>query len=226
MVTGSRRSARAAIAAWHARDPVSGYSHLVGLVLAAVGGLALVVRPSHRAWTLATTGTYAACLVAMFGASSTYHLVRGSEALVARLRKLDHAAIFLMIAGTCTPIFFRCFDGAVRAAMLATVWGCALVGLVLRAVWTGAPRTLYTLMYVAMGWLVVVQGPRAFAALPASVVGRVCAGGTAYTLGALVYARKRPDPFPDVFGFHEIWHLFVLCGSGLHYGAIFVLTAA
>jgi hemolysin III len=206
-------------------DRVSGYTHLAGLVLAALGALALLSRAWAHPPTLVTTGTYAACMLALYAASSAYHLAPADDALVARLRKLDHGAIFLMIAGTCTPIFFRAFDGAVRAAMLGTVWGAALVGIVLRVAWMGAPRALYTVIYVAMGWLVVVQGPRALAALPASVVALVCAGGLTYTLGALVYALRRPDPFPRVLGFHAIWHLFVLAGSAFHYGAIFVLVA-
>jgi hemolysin III len=206
-----------------ARDLVSGYTHLAGLVLAVFGALALLSRAPASTPALVTTGTYAACLLALYAASSAYHLAPAGEAAIARLRKLDHGAIFLMIAGTCTPIFVRAFDGTVRAAMLGAVWGAAVIGIVLRVAWMGAPRALYTAIYVAMGWLVVVQGPRAMAALPASVVALVFAGGLTYTLGAVVYALKRPDPFPRVFGFHEIWHLFVLAGSALHYGAIFVL---
>jgi hemolysin III len=204
---------------WRARDPVSGYTHLAGLILAAIGASVLLLR----AWR-STFGVYAACVVILYGASSAYHLVPAREAVLARLRKLDHGAIFLMIAGTCTPIFARAFDGPVRAAMLGTIWAAALVGIVLRVVWMGAPRALYTVIYVAMGWLVVVQGPRALAALPVSVVALVVSGGVTYTLGAIVYALKRPNPFPRVFGFHEIWHLFVLAGSALHYGAVFALA--
>ncbi len=209
---------------WRARDPVSGYTHLAGLILAAIGASALLLRAWRSPSVLATFGVYAACLVALYGASSAYHLVPAGDAVVARLRKLDHGAIFLMIAGTCTPIFVRAFDGTVRVAMLGTIWAAALVGIVLRVAWMGAPRALYTVIYLAMGWLVVIQGPRALAALPASVVALVVAGGLTYTLGAVVYALRRPDPFPRVFGFHEIWHLFVLAGSALHYGAVFVLA--
>jgi len=209
---------------WRAREPVSGYTHLAGLILAAIGATALLMRAWRSPSALATFGVYAACLVALYGASSAYHLVPAGGEVVARLRKLDHGAIFLMIAGTCTPIFARAFDGSVRTAMLGTIWGAALVGIVLSIAWMGAPRALYTVIYVAMGWLALAQGPRALAALPASVVALVVAGGVTYTLGAIVYALKRPDPFPRVFGFHEIWHLFVLAGSALHYGAIFALA--
>ncbi len=108
--------------------------------------------------------------------------------------------------------------------MLATVWILAAAGITFRTVWMSAPRLLYTLLYLAMGWMFVVGGPRGFHALPGTVIALVLAGGITYTVGAVVYALKRPDPFPHVFGFHEIWHLFVLGGSVLHYAAIAALV--
>lgn len=140
-----------------------------------------------------------------------------------RLRKLDHAAIALAIAGTCTPVFLRAFAGGVRIGMLGAVWTLAAIAIVLRLAWMKAPRALYTAMYVAMGWIVLVQGPRALQSLPPASIVLVVAGGATYTMGAVVYALKRPNPFPNVFGFHEIWHLFVLGGSALHYAAVFSL---
>jgi hemolysin III len=205
------------------RDPVSGFSHLAGLALAAIGA-GFVLARSHDAASLVTNGTYVVCLLTLYAASSAYHLVSGSDALVQRLRKLDHGAIFLMIAGSCTPLFVHAFDGAVRVAMLSAVWGLAAIGILVRVAFMHAPRALYTAMYVAMGWLVVVQAPRAVAALPAGVVALVVAGGVTYTVGALVYATKRPNPFPPHFGFHEVWHLFVLGGSALHYAAVLALA--
>ncbi len=208
---------------FRARDPVSGYSHLAGLVLAACGALALLVCARGPA-SLATSATYAICLIALYAASSAYHLVPGDATLIARLRKLDHSAIFLMIAGSCTPIFWRAFEGSTRAWMLGGIWAIAIAGIVFRVVWMSAPRILYTVMYVAMGWLFVVRGPSGLQALPTAVLAFVVAGGITYTLGAVVYALKRPNPFPRVFGFHEIWHLFVLGGSALHYVAMLLLA--
>lgn len=205
------------------REPVSGFTHLAGLVLAAVGA-AFVVARSHDGATLAINGAYAACLVALYAASSAYHLVPGSDALVRTLRKVDHGAIFLMIAGTSTPVFVRAFDGELRVVMLTVVWGLAFVGIAVRLLFMHAPRALYTAMYLAMGWLVVLQAPRVVAALPASVTELIVAGGLTYTVGAVVYAIKRPNPFPPHFGFHEIWHLFVLGGSAFHYAAVLSLA--
>ena len=206
-----------------ARDPVSGYSHLVGLVLAAIGGLALVACARAPA-AVATSATYGACLVALYAASSAYHLVPGDAALIHRLRRLDHSAIFLMIAGSCTPVFWCAFEGPARAWMLCGIWAIAIVGIAFRLLWMSAPRFLYTSMYVAMGWLFVVRGTSGFHALPTPVLTFIVAGGLTYTLGAVVYALKRPNPFPRVLGFHEIWHLFVLGGSALHYVAILLLA--
>ena len=213
-------------ARWRAREPVSGYSHLAGLVLGAIGALALVLCTRARPADLAVASVYGLSLVALYAASSAYHLAAGNERITRRLRKLDHGAIFLLIAGTCTPLFWRAFDGAARTGMLSAVWGLALAGIAFRTFWMGAPRLLYTIAYVAMGWLFMIQGPRGLHALPTVVIALVIAGGLTYMTGAVVYALKRPNPFPHVFGFHEIWHFFVLGGSALHYAAIATLVAS
>jgi hemolysin III len=215
---------RAASPTWRVREPVSGYSHLAGLVLACVGALSLIVRAERGHGSLETTLVYAIGLVTLYAASSAYHLLPAGEAWQRRLRKLDHAAIFFMIAGTCTPVFWRAFEGVTRTMMLASVWLIAAAGIAFRVMWLSAPRLLYTPMYLAMGWLFVLEGPRGFHALPSTVVALLLAGGITYTAGAIIYAFKRPDPFPRVFGFHEIWHMFVLGGSALHYAAIAALV--
>jgi hemolysin III len=209
---------------WRAREPVSGYTHLAGLGLACVGAVVLVARARGGGAPTAATLVYLVCLVGLYAASSAYHLLPSGEALRRRLRKLDHAAIFLMIAGTCTPVFWYALAGGMRTAMLCAVWAVAFAGIAFRLIWLTAPRALYTVMYVAMGWMFAVQGPRAFQALPTTVIALLLAGGLTYTAGAVVYAWKRPDPFPAVFGFHEIWHLFVLGGSAFHYAAIAALV--
>lgn len=209
---------------WRAREPVSGYSHLTGFGLACAGAAALLVRADHRSASTAITLVYAVCLIGLYAASSAYHLLPSGDTLRRALRKLDHAAIFLMIAGTCTPVFWHAFEGRTRTAMLWGVWIIAFAGIAFRLLWLSAPRLVYTVTYVAMGWMFVVQGPRGLHALPVLVVALLLAGGAIYTAGAIVYALRRPDPFPAVFGFHEIWHLFVLGGSALHYAAIAVLV--
>lgn len=222
-IDAPRRSVRAR----RVKDPVSGFSHLFGLVSSLVAVPFLVGHALARSdWgTLATSVAYGVSLVLLYAASSVYHLVIADDRVTRWLRLLDHAAIFLLIAGTSTPIFYRAFDGATRTVMLAIVWTFALLGIVLKVLWTSAPRLFYTALYVAMGWLIVVRFPVVAEALPPVVLGLVTAGGITYTIGALVYATKRPNPFPRVFGFHEIWHMFVLGGSTLHFVAIATLVS-
>ena len=207
---------------FRAREPVSGYTHLAGLVIGLAGSLVLLLDRREDGMLLPNIA-YAASLVGLYAASSAYHLTPGSERVTRGLRKIDHSAIFLFIAGSCTPVFWRAFEGATRGWMLGGIWAVALVGIALRVTWMHAPRALYTLMYIGMGWFVVVEAGTVFRALSGLALSLVVAGGIVYTIGALVYATKRPDPWPRVFGFHEIWHLFVLAGSALHYAAIFVL---
>lgn len=207
-----------------ARDPFSGYSHLVGLGLALLGAgvLAFVAHGAQ----LVSALVYAATLVALYAASSAYHLVDLGHAVTARLRRFDHAAIFLLIAGTSTPLFAAALDGGTRIFMLAAVWTMAIVGILFRTFWIGAPRWLYTASYLATGWVVVLRWKAVVAGLPTAAFALLVAGGVVYSLGALVYATKWPDPRPGRFGFHDVWHLFVLAASVLHFAAIVVVTAS
>jgi hemolysin III len=205
------------------KDPFSGLSHLVGLVLAALGVAWLVAGLGSDRGMNAGVCVYGASLLAVYAASSAYHLVVAGARATGALRALDHLAIFLLVAGTCTPIFYRAFAGGTRVAMLAAVWGTALGGIAVRALWRGAPRALTTALYVVMGWMVVLRWSEVRRAIPTAALVLVVAGGVVYTLGALVYALRRPNPFPRVFGFHEIWHLFVLGGSALHFAAVAAL---
>lgn len=206
-----------------ARDPFSGYSHLVGLGLAIAGAgvLGVVARGAQLAAAL----VYAATLIALYAASSAYHLVNLGHDVTARLRRYDHAAIFLLIAGTSTPLFATALEGRARVLMLTAVWAMAIAGILFRALWVGAPRWLYTASYVATGWVVVLKWRAVVAGLPSSAFACLVAGGVVYSLGALVYALKWPDPRPGRFGFHDVWHVFVLAASVLHFAAIAIVTA-
>jgi hemolysin III len=205
------------------KDPVSGLSHLAGLGLALAGVAWLVACGGEDAGMNAGICVYGASLIALYAASSAYHLVVADERATRTLRALDHMAIFLLVAGTCTPIFWRAFEGAARTAMLGAIWGMAIVGIALRAAWGRAPRAVSTTLYVAMGWMILVRWAEVRRAIPGAALALVVAGGVTYTLGAIVYVLKRPNPFPRVFGFHEIWHLFVLGGSAMHFAAVAAL---
>lgn len=207
----------------HARDPFSGYSHLVGLGLAVLGGTWLVVA-SHGGMFLASALVYAACMIALYAASAAYHLVDLGAVVTARLRRFDHAAIFLMIAGTSTPLLVVALTGETRTFMLGAVWVVALAGILFRTFWLGAPRWFYVMTYLAAGWIVVLRWKAVVAGLPPLSFGLLVAGGVVYSIGAVVYALKWPDPLPKRFGFHEIWHLFVMAASALHFAAILALA--
>lgn len=208
------------------REPVNASTHLAGALLSAVG-LVLLVRAAllnGSTYDLVSFTIFGLSLILLYLASGLYHGLRLSERGQLTMRKLDHLSIFLLIAGTYTPFCLGPLRGPWGWGMLAAVWGLAVLGSGVKLLWMGAPRWLSVSFYVVMGWLVVAAFyPLVQAAPPASVAWLV-AGGLIYTLGAVVYATKRPNPLPAHFGFHEIWHLFVLAGSLSHFVAVFQLV--
>ena len=199
------------------KDPISGLTHLASALAALVGMLVLwwfsppvgVARPALLVYGLS--------LVLLFAASSAYHLIKTSPSRELLLRKLDHTAIFLLIAGTYTPVCVVALTGAWRSGMLAAIWVIAVAGILFQWVFIEAPRWVAVLIYVAMGWLGVIGVAQLLQVLPFTALAWLLAGGVLYTGGAVVYALKQPDFFPGVFGFHEVWHLFVTAASAAHY---------
>jgi len=204
------------------REPVSGLTHLAGGVLAVVGMVVLLVGAARtgEASRMVAFAVYGSSLVALYAASALYHLLPLSPRGVARLRRLDHAMIFVLIAGTYTPVGLLMLDGGWRVGMLGLVWGLALCGVVLKLHGIGNVRLVTVSLYLGMGWIAVIAAPALLRSVPVGAIVAFLAGGVVYTAGAVVYALKRPNPFPGVFGFHELWHLFVLAGSAFHYGAM------
>ena len=152
-------------------------------------------------------------MVEMYTVSALYHIVRWRESQWRVLRAIDHANIFLLIAGTYTPIAAIMLTGWVRVALLTSIWALALLGAGLSIFVRKLPRGIRAALYVGMGWLSVLALPAFMEVLPLAVVGLLVLGGAFYTVGAVIYALRRPDPFPRVFGFHEVFHLFVIAGS-------------
>lgn len=204
------------------REPFSGLSHLAGGLLAAVGLAALLVMAvvAGSAERAVALGVYGGSLVALYAASALYHLLPVSEAATARLRKLDHAMIFVLIAGTYTPVCLLALEGVWRWGLLATVWTLALGGVLLKLRRVGSYPWLTVTLYLGLGWMSVAALPALARALPAEGVVWILAGGLVYSAGAIVYAARRPDLFPGVFGHHELWHLFVIAGSACHFWAM------
>jgi hemolysin III len=209
------------------REPVAGLTHLVGVALAAVGLVLLVRRAAGGASTpeVVAAAVYGGTLTLLYLASSLYHLLPVSERGVQRLRRVDHMMIFVFIAGSYTPFCLGPLRPSWGIALLSVVWSLAVAGIVLKALWMGAPRWLTATIYLAMGWVVIVAVGPLVEALPQRALLGLFAGGLFYSLGAGIYAARRPDPWPGVFGFHEIWHLFVLAGSIWHFDAIWGLVA-
>ena len=203
-----------------------GWLHAAMTPLAAAAGIVLIV--------LAPTATgriggaiYLAASLLLFGTSGVYH--RGSpwsprgEAI---LRRMDHANIYVFIAATYTPLALMMLTGRSRVLLLTVVWTAALLGLLFRLFWLSAPRWLYTTLYLLMGWAAVGWLGQFYAAGGAAVLILIVAGGLLYTLGAVVYALKRPNPWPSWFGFHEIFHAFTIAAFICHYIAISMVTYA
>lgn len=209
------------------REPVNGLTHLAGGVLAVAGLVVLLVGAAGagRPDQLVAFGVFGSSLIVLYTASALYHLLPLSPAGVARLRRLDHMSIFALIAGTYTPFCLLVLEGGWRWGLLGLIWGLALGGVLIKLFWMDAPRWLSVLIYLGMGWIAVIAGPQLFRTLPAGGIAWVLAGGLIYSAGALVYGLKRPNPAPGIFGFHELWHLFVLAGSACHFWAVLEYVA-
>jgi hemolysin III len=200
-------------------ERISSLSHALGAVAALVGTAALWSRsptPGVRAAAL----VYGLCMVFMFSASAVYHALKQAEDGLTLSRKVDHLAIFFMIAGTFTPLCFTHLHGGWRYGILGAQWGLVAAGLVFKLVYLRAPRWLTTGIYLAMGWMALVPARQLWGSMDGATASLFAAGGGAYTVGAIIYALRRPNPIPGLLGFHEIFHGFVLLGAGLHFAAI------
>jgi hemolysin III len=204
------------------REPVNGLTHLAGGLLACVGLVVLLATAAsaRRVDQLVAFGAFGLSLIALYSASALYHLLPLSPPGIARLRRVDHMMIFVLIAGTYTPFCLLALDGAWRVGLLGVIWALALCGILLKLLWMDAPRWLSVVLYLGMGWVALVAAPTLFRAVPAGGMTWVLGGGLAYSAGALVYGLRRPNLVPGVFGFHELWHLFVVAGSACHFWAV------
>ncbi len=204
------------------REPVNGLTHLTGGLLASIGLIVLLVTAAGEGRTdqLVAFGIFGFSLITLYSASALYHLLPLSPPGVARLRRVDHMSIFLLIAGTYTPFCLLALDGAWQVGLLCLIWGLALCGILFKLLWMEAPRWLSVALYLGMGWVALVAAPALFRAVPAGGMAWVLAGALVYSAGALIYGLKRPNPVPGVFGFHELWHLFVMAGSACHFWAV------
>lgn len=205
------------------REPVSGLTHLFGAFASIVGLVVLVIYSvtMKSPWHIVTFAVFGISLILLYTASSIYHLVSTSEKAITVLRRIDHSMIYVLIAGSYTPICLIALRGAWGWSIFGAIWGLTIVGILVKNFWFNAPRWISTAFYIGMGWLVIIAIYPLGKVLPGAGIAWLFAGGIAYTVGGVIYATKRPRINFKYFGFHEIFHIFVLLGSFCHYWLMF-----
>lgn len=197
------------------------YSHLAGMIAAAFGTLFLVLRATDSTSMMVTAVVYGLSVIFLFLASSLYHAFKKHEDEISFWRKMDRFAIFIMIAGSYTPICYFFLDGSWRVTMISAQWGLVAFGLFWQLCFPRAPRMIVTLVYLGMGWLAMLPIGQLLSAMTTGQKTLLFAGGASFTLGAVFYAFKRPLVVPGVFSFHELFHVMVLVGASCHYALIY-----
>jgi hemolysin III len=207
------------------RPRLRGVVHRYAAVAFAAGFCVLVVTADDnaaRAWV----AIYGGCVTAMLGVSAVYHSGRLSPLAQRRFKRVDHSTILLAIAGSYTAVTGLALEGTTRAVLLAAVWGAAVLGIAIRMLWLDAPYPLVAVVYLVVGWVALVDLRAFIDALSSSELALVVIGGLLYSLGGLVYALHRPDPWPATFGYHEVFHSLVVVAALSHYVAVALILAA
>nr|WP_294680851.1 hemolysin III family protein [uncultured Anaerotignum sp.] len=208
--------------AFHARDPLSALTHFIGFI-AVIPPIICLLKRAETTEQVISFVVFGLSLLLLYGASTIYHTLCLSAEKIAFLRRIDHMMIFVLIAGTYTPVCMVILPGLWGKALLAAVWGVAIFGIFMKIFWMNAPRWLSTLIYVGMGWLAAAAFVPLKAAIGWGGLGMLLAGGIVYTVGAVIYALKKPNlAFLKSFGFHEIFHVFVMLGSAFHIAFMFL----
>lgn len=204
------------------KEPTSGFTHLAGALFGAIGLILLIAFTWEQPDKMVSMLVYGISLVLLYSASAALHLIKSSPRLHMWLNRFDHAAIYCLIAGTYTPFCYIALTGGWRWGMLAIIWGMAVIGVVFKLFFMkedGAGH-LSTLFYVGMGWVAVFSLPQMLESLPPMAIWGMALGGVIYSAGAVVFALRKPN-FHRHFNFHDLWHIFVLAGSGVHFWVVF-----
>lgn len=205
------------------REPVNGLTHGLGALLSVLGLIVLL----HDSFLKGTASHIVAftmfglSMISLYSSSALYHSIRARDKTIRLLKKLDHSMIYVLIAGSYTPICLIVLDGNWKWIVFISVWAFALGGIIKKIVWIDAPQWLSLLLYLGMGWMGVLLFPTLFEKLPLAFLVWIIAGGLAYSIGAIIYGIEKPNPLPGWFGHHEIWHLFVMAGTFSHFWAFY-----
>lgn len=204
------------------RDPLSALTHFIGF-MAVLPVFILLVGMAETKSHVVSFAVFGISLLLLYGASTIYHTLMLSAEKIAFLRRIDHMMIFVLIAGTYTPVCLVTLSGKWGMILLSAIWLIAIAGMFMKIFWMGAPRWLSTSIYVVMGWLSITAFVPLMKAVGWGGFGMLLAGGIAYTVGALIYALKKPNlAILKSFGFHEIFHVFVMIGTGFHIAFMFL----
>lgn len=205
----------------HLKDPGSAITHFIGMLMAIFAAVPLLIKaarePDHI--YLVSLSIYSLSLILLYAASTTYHTFDFSEKVNTILKKIDHMMIFILIAGSYTPICLITLRGRTGIILLSLVWGIAIVGIILKAFWVFCPKWVSSVLYIGMGWTCVLAFTQILNSLSPAAFGWLLAGGIIYTIGGIIYALKLPifNSRHKNFGSHEIFHLFVMGGSMCHF---------
>ena len=211
------------------REPGSAITHFIAMLLALFSAAPLLVRTSLRSGStsLAAMSVFICSMILLYGASTLYHSVNASGKIIRIFKKLDHMMIFILIAGTYTPVCLITLKGPVGFLLLAAVWGIALTGIIIKACWISCPKWFSSALYISMGWICLSVFGTLWKLLPHAAFFWLLAGGIIYTAGGIIYALELPifNAHHKFFGSHEIFHLFVMAGSLCHFIFMFVYLA-
>jgi hemolysin III len=206
------------------REPVNGFTHLTGALLSALGLVWLIALTYSNTPKMVSLVVYGVSMILLYSASALFHLTKASDGKLLWLRRFDHAAIYVMIAGTYTPLFYNVLDDSLRWWMLASVWGIALAGTIYKLCFLRDSGLPSLVTYVLIGCIGLISAPQTLRVLPAGAVLLIAAGGICYLTGVVIFGLEKPN-FHRHFGHHEIWHLLVMAGSLVHFVAILVYIA-
>lgn len=200
------------------REPGSAITHFIACLMAAIAALPLIHKAQNRAAMFALT-VFMVSMVLLYGASTLYHSVNVTDKVLRVFRKIDHMMIFVLIAGSYTPVCLIVLGGKMGYFLLTLVWGVAFIGMLIKALWITCPKWFSSVIYIAMGWLCLLVFGTLWGTLPHAAFGWLLAGGIIYTIGGIIYVLKLPvfNSLHKYFGSHEIFHLFVMGGSICHF---------